>query len=97
MHSFIPLDVILIDDTVQKMAKIVLHEAVEYHHMMEEDMDYEAAHEKANSAEAKAGDDFDETQLEAEIVKHCPERKAMTGGLSLAEHPSTCRPGALHA
>lgn len=97
VHSFIPLDVILIDDVNQKMAKLVLHEAVEYHHMMEDGLDYQEAHEHALGAEQEAGDDFDETQLEAEIVKHCPERQSMIGGLSVAEHPAMCRPGPLHA
>lgn len=75
VHTFIPLTEIWIDDTEEAMAPLVLHEAVEFHHMLEEGLDYEPAHEKAEKA--VQGSHVTEENLEELICKHCPERMKM--------------------
>lgn len=74
VHTFIPLDEIWVDDREQPWPQVALHEAVEFHHMMEQNDEYWAAHQKALRAEhhARATPDT----LEDLIVTYAPERKS---------------------
>lgn len=76
VHTFIPLVEIWIDDVNEPWPEIVLHEAVEFHYMLENNDDYKTAHPKAVKAEASTP--VTENNLEAAILAYCPERKGQS-------------------
>jgi len=89
VHCFIKLDEILIDDVVEDMVPLVLHEAAEFHFMLEEGMEYREAHEKATAA-VKAAVNLTEDSLQDEIYRIAPERQA--AGAAMMEADSRYMP-----